>query len=98
MHNHIPARSKFWEEVHFQRFSEFRISPSRRLPRRGRYEGCGAEGDVDVGAQHLRDVRARDVHALRERGLIEAQLLHPAKNLPKEERADSIYRCHSSQV
>ena len=68
------------EEVHFEGAGELR----RR-----------AEGDVDVALQHLRDVRARDVHPLRERGLIQPQLLHPLQHLPEEERADSIDAAHS---
>ena len=56
-----------------------------------------AEGDVDVRTQHLRNVRARDVHPLGEHTLVKAQLLHLLQHLPKKHRSDSIYRRHPSQ-
>ena len=43
--------------------------------------GRSAEGEVDVLVQHLRDVRTRDLHALREVGLGEPELLHAQENL-----------------
>ena len=56
-------------EVHFKRPREF----------------CrGAEGEVDVLAQHLGDVGARDLHTLGEVGLGEPELLHAQENLPQE--------------
>ena len=60
---------QFREEVQLKRLGEFRRS---------------TEGEVDVRAQHFRDVRTRDVHALRESRLIKPELLHPAKDLPKK--------------
>ena len=52
--------------------------------------GRSAEREVDVLAQHLGDVGARDLHALREVGLGETELLHAEKNLPQECRADMV--------
>ena len=52
--------------------------------------GRRAEGEVDVLAEHLGDVGARDLHALGEVGLGDAQLLHAQENLPQECRADVI--------
>ena len=49
-----------------------------------------AEGEVDVLAQHLGDVGARDLHALREVGLGEPELLHAQEDLPQECRADMV--------
>ena len=59
--------------------------------------GRSAEREVDVLAQHLGDVGARDLHALREVGLGDAQLLHAEKNLPQEGRADVIDGGHRGQ-
>ena len=56
--------------------------------------GRRAEGEVDVLAEHLGDVGARDLHALREVGLGEPKLLHAQKNLPQERRADMIDCLH----
>ena len=52
--------------------------------------GRSAEREVDVLAQHLGDVGARHLHALREVGLGETELLHAEKNLPQEGRADMV--------
>ena len=52
--------------------------------------GRRAEGEIDVLAQHLGDVGARHLHALREVGLGEPELLHAEKNLPQERRADMV--------
>ena len=57
---------EFGGEVHLERAGEL---------------GRSAEGEVDVLAQHLGDVGARDLHALREVGLGDAQLLHAQENL-----------------
>ena len=70
---------EFGGEVHLERAGEL---------------GRGAEGEVDVLVQHLRDVRARDLHALSEVGLGDAKLLHAEKNLPQEGRADMVYGFH----
>ena len=43
--------------------------------------GRSAEREVDVLAQHLGDVGARHLHALREVGLGEPKLLHAQENL-----------------
>ena len=43
--------------------------------------GRSAEGEVDVLAQHLGDVGARDLHPLGEVSLGDAQLLHAQENL-----------------
>ena len=59
--------------------------------------GRSAEGEVDVLAQHLGDVRARDLHTLGEVGLGEPQLLHAQENLPQECRADVIDGGHRGQ-
>ena len=59
-------------EVHFKRPREL---------------GRSAEGEVDVLAQHLGDVGARDLHALGEVGLGDAQLLHAQEDLAQECRA-----------
>ena len=53
-------------EVHLERASEF---------------GRSAEGEVDVLAQHLGDVGARDLHPLGEVSLRDAKLLHAQENL-----------------
>ena len=52
--------------------------------------GRSAEGEVDVLAQHLGDVGARDLHPLGKVGLRDAKLLHAQENLPQERRADVI--------
>ena len=57
---------EFGGEVHLESAGEF---------------GRSAEGEVDVLAQHLGDVRARDLHTLGEVSLGDAQLLHAEKNL-----------------
>ena len=62
-------------EVHFESTGQFR----RR-----------AEGEVHVLPQHLRDVRLRDLHALRQLGLVHAQLLHPAEDAAEERRCDMV--------
>ena len=56
-------------EVHFKRPREL---------------GRSAEGEVDVLAQHLGDVGARDLHPLSEVSLRDAQLLHAEEDLPQE--------------
>ena len=63
---------EFGGEVHLESASEL---------------GRSAEGEVDVLAQHLGDVGARDLHALREVSLGDAQLLHAEEDLPQEGRA-----------
>ena len=63
---------EFGDEVH--------LECARELCRR-------AEGEVDVLAEHLGDVGTRDLHALREVGLGEPELLHAQKNLTQEGRA-----------
>ena len=67
------------EEVHFESTGQFR----RR-----------AEGEVHVLAENLRDVGLRDLHPPRELGLVNAKLLHPAKDAAKERRTDMVYRPH----
>ena len=57
---------EFGGEVHLERAGEL---------------GRSAEGEVDVLAEHLGDVGARDLHALREVSLGDAQLLHAQENL-----------------
>ena len=52
--------------------------------------GRSAEGEVDVLAQHLGDVGARDLHALGEVGLGEPELLHAQEDLAQECRADMV--------
>ena len=68
------------KEVHLQRLGEL---------------GGGAEGEVHVLPQHLRDVRLRDLHALRQLALVHAQLLHPAEDAAEERRADMINCLHA---
>ena len=63
------------EEVHFKRTSEFS----------GR-----AEREVHVLAEDLRDVGLRDLHSAGEFGLVDAELLHPAKDAAQERRANMI--------
>ena len=70
------------EEVHLERAGELR----RR-----------AEGEVDVLAEHLRDVRTGDTHALGEVGLGDAELLHAQEDLAQERRADVVDRGQSSR-
>ena len=43
-----------------------------------------AEGEVHVLAQHFRDVRSRDLHALGKLRLRNAQLLHAAEDAAEE--------------
>ena len=52
--------------------------------------GRRAEGEVDVLAEHLGDVGARDLHALREVGLGETELLHAEKDLAQKRRANMV--------
>ena len=66
---------EFGGEVHLERAGEL---------------GRSAEGEVDVLAEHLGDVGARDLHPLGEVSLGDAQLLHAQKNLSQERRADMI--------
>ena len=49
-----------------------------------------SEGNVHITLQHLRDVRTRDMHPLRELGLREAHCLHLQKNLAEEGRDDMV--------
>ena len=49
--------------------------------------GRSAEGEVDVLAEHLGDVGARDLHPLGKVGLGDTEFLHAEKNLPQECRA-----------
>ena len=56
--------------------------------------GGRAEGEVHVLVQHLRDVGLGDLHALRKLGLIEAKLLHSAKDAPEKCRADVVDGLH----
>ena len=56
--------------------------------------GRSAEGEVYVLAEHLGDVGTRDLHALREVGLGEPELLHAQKTLTQERRADMIDCLH----
>ena len=72
-------RTQLGEEVHLERVREFR----RR-----------AEGEVDVPAQDLCDVRTRHLHPLRQLRLRHAQFLHPPQDAPEERRSDSIYDFH----
>ena len=75
----VFPRTEFGEEVHLKRVGEFR----RR-----------AEREVHVLPQHLRDVRARHLHAPRQIRLRHPQLLHPPENPSQKRRANSIYRLH----
>ena len=63
---------EFGGEVHLERAGEL---------------GRSAEGEVDILAQHLGDVGARDLHPLGEVSLGDAQLLHAQEDLPQEGRA-----------
>ena len=70
------------EKIHLQRPRQFR---------RGR------EGNVHVRFQYLRNVGARDVHPLGQRGLVEPELFHPAENLTEEDGADMINGIHEEE-
>ena len=59
--------------------------------------GRSAEGEVDILAKNLGDVGARDLHALGEVGLRNAQLLHAQENLAQECRADVVDCSHRGQ-
>ena len=67
-------------------------------------EGMGeaesrSEGEVDLfAAQYFRDVSARDVHALGERGLTEAEFTHPNENGAEILGADVVEGVHFSKV
>ena len=52
--------------------------------------GRRAEGEVDVLAEHLGDVRARDIHPLGEVRLRQPQLLHAEEDLAKKSGADVV--------
>ena len=56
--------------------------------------GRRAEGEVDVLAQHLGDVWARDMHPRRELRLRHPKLLHPPQYPPQKRRPDPINRPH----
>ena len=66
---------EFGGEVHLERAGELR---------------GGTEGEVDVLAKHLHDVRPRDIHPLGELSLVDAQLFHPPEYATKEGRADMV--------
>ena len=57
--------------------------------------GRRPEGYVDVAREHLRHVRPRNLHPLRERRLRKAQGLHPKNQLPQKRRTYPIYRFHA---
>ena len=48
------------------------------------------EGNVHIALEDLRDVRAGDMHPLRELGLREAERLHLQKDLAEEGRDDMV--------
>ena len=74
----IPLlRAEFGKEVHLEGVREPRSS---------------AEGEVHVLAQHFRDVRTRDLHALGKLRLRNAQLLHAAEDAA-EERGGNMVDC-----
>ena len=54
----------------------------------------GAEGEVHVLPQHLRDVGLGDLHAPRELRLVDAHPLHPQENPAKKRRTDMVNRSH----
>ena len=56
--------------------------------------GRRSKGYVDVAREHLRDVRARDLHPPRERSLRKAQGLHPENQLSQKRRTYPVYRFH----
>ena len=53
-----------------------------------------AEGEVHILAEDLRDVRARDLHAMRKLRLRHAQFLHPQQYPPQKRRSDTINRLY----
>ena len=68
-------RTKFGEKIHLERVRELR----RRT-----------EGEVHVLAQHFRDVRTRDLHALGKLRLRNAQLLHATEDAAEEGGGDMV--------
>ncbi len=72
---------EFREEVHAEGVGEL---------------GRSAEGYVDVAMEDLGDVRARDVHALRDRSLGEPLLLHEHDHLPEKGGTDSVNCVHGA--
>ena len=68
---------QFGEEVH--------LESMRELCR-------GAEGEVHVLPQHLRDVGLGDLHPPRQLRLVDAHPLHPAQNPAKKRRSDMVNR------
>ena len=74
--------SKFGGEVHLKRPRELSGS---------------AEGEVDVLAEHLGDIGARDLHPLGKVGLGDTEFLHAEKNLAQEYRADMVDGGHRGQ-
>jgi len=71
-----------------QHREEVQLERVRELGRR-------PEGYVDVAREHLRHVRSRNLHPLRERRLRKAQGLHPKNQLPQKRRTYPIYRFHA---
>ena len=71
-----------------QHGEEVQLERVRELGRR-------PEGYVDVAREHLRHVRPRNLHPLRERRLRKAQGLHPKNQLPQERRTYPVYRFHA---
>ena len=53
-----------------------------------------AEGEVHVLPEHLRDVGLGDLHALRELGLVDAELTHPTKDAAEKGGADMVESGH----
>ena len=78
----IFLRAEVGEEVHLEGAGELR----RR-----------AEGEIDVLMEHLRDVWARDLHALRQLRLRHAQLLHSKEYAPEKCGAYAINSVHFSR-
>ena len=64
------------EEVHFKSLSELHR---------------GTEGNVDVARHELSNVGARDMHALRKRGLIKPHPLHLFDAAPQKRANHVIY-------
>ena len=56
--------------------------------------GGRAEGDVHVTMKDLHYIGTRNLHALRQRAVIQAELLHPLHNGTKENRPGSVYALH----
>ena len=75
--------AQLWHEVHLERIRELR----RR-----------AEGEVNILAQYLGDIRPRHFHTPGKFRMRNAQLLHPPQDTPQKCRAYSVNSLHELEL